>query len=247
MPRDADVGAVADAARSGALGEHLGVGRRARPGRYWDHEAVLAQHAGSTARASSEPGRTSWIELPMLACSCSRSSAARVMSPPTRSSMTRSSMLRTNVTPAAMMTCRSTGASSEGRSRAWGASAPGGGRPRSPSPPARGQTPGDCLARGAERGADIGGGVVALDQVGHRRAEPGDVVEALARCGHQPRSAPWRPQPVRRARPAGRVRQRPLGADLGSMSGGAGRAAACLRASSGWAVKRGPRSGATGV
>ena len=91
--------------------------------RYWD-QRPFSRSTPRTARASSEPGRTSWIELPMLACSCSRSSAARVMSPPTRSSMTRSSMLRTNVTPAALMTCRSTGESSAGRSRATGASAP---------------------------------------------------------------------------------------------------------------------------
>ena len=91
--------------------------------RYWDQNP-FSRSSSSTASASSEPGRTSWIELPMLSFSCSRISAARVMSPPTRSSMTRSTMLRTNVTPAALRTCRSTGESSAGCSRSTGPAAP---------------------------------------------------------------------------------------------------------------------------
>ena len=73
------------------------------------------------------------------------------MSPPTRSSMTRSTMLRTNVTPAAMRTCRSTGESSAGRSSARGPSAPRRRSASPPSPSARRPGLGVVLARGEQR------------------------------------------------------------------------------------------------
>jgi hypothetical protein len=70
-----------------------------------------------TRSASAEPGRTEEMAPPTTSASFARTSWARAGSPAARSSMTRSSMLRTKVTPAALRTCRSTGASRYGTLR----------------------------------------------------------------------------------------------------------------------------------
>ena len=80
--------------------------------RYCDH-AFCAISASFTRAASSEPGFTASFS-PMIVTSALRTDSALAGSPRACSSITRSSMLDTNVTPAALIACRSFGASSHG-------------------------------------------------------------------------------------------------------------------------------------
>ena len=61
--------------------------------------------------AASEPGTMSDRSVPIVACSCARRASARDGSPLACSSITRSSRLTAKVTPAALIACRSHGAS----------------------------------------------------------------------------------------------------------------------------------------
>ncbi len=82
--------------------------------RYCDH-ARCAISASFTRAASGEPGRTAARLSPMIATIERRTDSAFAGSPRACSSITRSSMLDTKVTPAALIACRSHGASSQGR------------------------------------------------------------------------------------------------------------------------------------
>ena len=82
--------------------------------RYWLHQPRSSSRA-FRAEASSDPGRRSSSEPPMVARISERMAAAASWSPRARSSITRSIIDTGNVTPAALTTCRSIGESSHGR------------------------------------------------------------------------------------------------------------------------------------
>ena len=82
--------------------------------RYCDHARCSIRTSFSRA-ASGEPGRTADKLSPMTATIERRTASAFAGSPRACSSMTRSSMLDTNVTPLALIACRSQGASSHGK------------------------------------------------------------------------------------------------------------------------------------
>ena len=88
------------------------------------------------------------------------------------------------------------------------------------------------VRRPVEQRADGGGGIRALRQVGHRRAERGDVGQPLARDGDEARPAAGRPEPAHQHRA---VRRRPAGR---GRRGCADRAARCRRMACGWAGDR---------
>ena len=80
--------------------------------RYCDH-AFCAISACFTRSASAEPGFAESFS-PRIPASAPRTDSAFAASPRACSSITRSSMLDTNVTPAALIACRSLGARSQG-------------------------------------------------------------------------------------------------------------------------------------
>ena len=84
--------------------------------RYCDHRPS-ASSTSLTRAASGEPGRTLRRLSPMTPAILRRTASARAGSPRACSSITRSSMLATKVTPAALIACRSQGASSHGAVR----------------------------------------------------------------------------------------------------------------------------------
>ena len=89
--------------------------------RYW-LQAPCPISTCFSAIASAEPGFSAARSSPTSRVTSARIAAAAVRSPRARSSITRSSMEIANVTPAAFIACRSTGASSHGflRSRSSG-------------------------------------------------------------------------------------------------------------------------------
>src|SRR6185437_15511559 len=82
--------------------------------RYCDHRPS-ARSTSLTRAASAEPGRTLRRLSPTTPAIFLRTASACAGSPRACSSMTRSSMLATNVTPAALIACRSQGERSHGR------------------------------------------------------------------------------------------------------------------------------------
>ena len=83
--------------------------------RYCD-QAPCAISVALSARASLDPGTNRLRSPPSCAATCVRIASAFSGAPLACSSITRSSIERANVTPAALIACRSTGANSHGRS-----------------------------------------------------------------------------------------------------------------------------------
>ena len=83
--------------------------------RYCDHMPWAISTSLSRC-ASGEPGRTAPRSLPITATTEARTDSARLASPRACSSITRSSIDATKVTPAALIACRSHGATSQGES-----------------------------------------------------------------------------------------------------------------------------------
>ncbi len=82
--------------------------------RYW-LQAPCAISTSFSRIASGDPGFSFDRSSPTRRVTSSRIAAAAVRSPRARSSITRSSIDTANVTPAALIACRSIGASSQGR------------------------------------------------------------------------------------------------------------------------------------
>ncbi len=130
--------------------------------RYW-LQAFCSISTCFRCAASGEPGFSFARSSPTRRVTSARIAAAAVRSPRARSSITRSSIEIAKVTPAALIACRSIGASSQGLARSR----------------VRGGVLARSVAHVAERfaldRAHARGGIGHLAQVAHGRAERGDV------------------------------------------------------------------------